>query len=162
MCALDWWYKLCNKDFSVLSMISVHAICYIAALDTCLVEQCPNWSRQQISNDKHTTHFGGTWPSGQRGALASWRSQVRIPAVAVNLTFPSDLQLIAWALIEFACLPCYPGNTLCSQRLEPPRRAGQALYKSPNLHYLFIFIFVYRSTTFSKQSKRWRKDKSSK
>jgi hypothetical protein len=30
-------------------------------------------------------HMGGaTWLSGQRGALASWRSQVRIPVVAVN------------------------------------------------------------------------------
>jgi hypothetical protein len=27
---------------------------------------------------------GGTWPSGQRGALASQSSQVQIPAVAVN------------------------------------------------------------------------------
>jgi hypothetical protein len=28
--------------------------------------------------------IGGTWPRGQRGALASRRSQVRIPVVAVN------------------------------------------------------------------------------
>jgi hypothetical protein len=37
----------------------------------------------------------GTWPSGQGGALASQRSQVRIPAVAVNLTFRFDLLLTA-------------------------------------------------------------------
>jgi hypothetical protein len=46
-----------------------------------------------------------------------------------QLTFRSDLLLTArggstWVLIEYACLPCYPGNTLCSQRLEPPGRAG--------------------------------------
>jgi hypothetical protein len=46
-----------------------------------------------------------------------------------ELTFRSYLLLTARggstrALIEFACLPCYPGNTLCSQRLEPPGRAG--------------------------------------
>jgi hypothetical protein len=29
-----------------------------------------------------------------------------------------------WALIEFACLLCYLINTICSQRLEPPGRAG--------------------------------------
>jgi hypothetical protein len=28
--------------------------------------------------------WGGTWPSGQRSALASWWSQVQILAVAVN------------------------------------------------------------------------------
>jgi hypothetical protein len=27
---------------------------------------------------------GGTWPSGQRGVLACWRSQVPAPAVAVT------------------------------------------------------------------------------
>jgi hypothetical protein len=46
-----------------------------------------------------------------------------------ELTFCSDLLLTArggstWALFEFACLPCYPGNTLCSQRVESPGRAG--------------------------------------
>jgi hypothetical protein len=30
---------------------------------------------------------GKTWPSGQRGALACQRSQVQIPAVAVNQHF---------------------------------------------------------------------------
>jgi hypothetical protein len=78
-----------------------------------------------------------------KGVPASRWSRVRIPAVAVN--FRSDLLFIArggstWALLdEFACLPCYPGNTLCSQRLEPPGRAGLALYKSPNV---FIFSMV--------------------
>jgi hypothetical protein len=51
------------------------------------------------------------------------------PSGGSDLTFRSDLLLTArggstWALIEFACLPCYPGITLCSQRLEPPERAG--------------------------------------
>jgi hypothetical protein len=47
-----------------------------------------------------------------------------------ELTFRSDLLLTArcerstWVLIDFACPPCYPGNTLFSQRLEPPGRAG--------------------------------------
>jgi hypothetical protein len=39
-----------------------------------------------------------------------------------------------WALIEFACLPCYAGNTLCSQRLE-------ALYKSPNLFFMYFLFY---------------------
>jgi hypothetical protein len=34
-----------------------------------------------------TTTMGGTWPSGQRGALACRRSQVRIPAMVVNHRF---------------------------------------------------------------------------
>jgi hypothetical protein len=51
------------------------------------------------------------------------------PSGGSEFTFHSYLLLTArggstWALIEFACLPCYPGNTLCSQRLEPPERAG--------------------------------------
>jgi hypothetical protein len=51
------------------------------------------------------------------------------PSGDSKFTFRSDLLLTArggstWALlVEFACLPCYPGNTLCSRRLEPPERA---------------------------------------
>jgi hypothetical protein len=57
-------------------------------------------------------------------------------------TFRSDLLLTpragsTRALIEFACLPCYPGNTLSSWRLEP-----QALYKSPRLFLFFFFIMI--------------------
>jgi hypothetical protein len=37
-----------------------------------------------ITTNANGANNGGTWPSGQRGALASQRSQVRIPAVAVN------------------------------------------------------------------------------
>jgi hypothetical protein len=51
------------------------------------------------------------------------------PSGGNELTFCSDLLLTArgvstWALIVVASLSCYRGNTLCSQRLEPPRRAG--------------------------------------
>jgi hypothetical protein len=51
------------------------------------------------------------------------------PSGGSELTFRSDLLLTArgsstWALNELACLLCYPGNTLCSQRLEPPGKAG--------------------------------------
>jgi hypothetical protein len=43
------------------------------------------------------------------------------PSGGSKLTLPSDLLLVArgssaGAFIEFACLLCYPGNTLCSQR----------------------------------------------
>jgi hypothetical protein len=65
------------------------------------------------------------------------------PSGGSELTLRSDLLLIArggsmWALVEFACLPCYPGNTLCSQRLEPPGRTGQTLYKSPFIYFLYL------------------------
>jgi hypothetical protein len=68
--------------------------------------------------------------------LAEWLERcASIPKIAGSnpsggskFTFRSDLLLTArggstWALLfEFACLPCYPGNPLCSQRLEPPER----------------------------------------
>jgi hypothetical protein len=52
------------------------------------------------------------------------------PSGGSELTFCSDLLLTARggctrALIEFACPPCYPGNTLCSQSLEPPGGLGR-------------------------------------
>jgi hypothetical protein len=68
--------------------------------------------------------------------LAEWSERcASIPKITGSnpsgseLTFRSDLLLTArggstGALIEFACLLCYSGNTLCSQRLESPGRAG--------------------------------------
>jgi hypothetical protein len=90
----------------------------------------------------YLSNWGGTWPSGQRGALASRRSQAQIPAVAVN-----QLSVLICCLLQevvvrersFSLPVCRVtrvipktvyynsklfGNTLCSQRLEPPRRAG--------------------------------------
>jgi hypothetical protein len=79
------------------------------------------------------------WGVGGRGEwdLAEWSERCAgIPMITGSnpsggneLTFRSHLLLTARnsstrALIEFACLLCYPGNTLCSQHLEPPRRAG--------------------------------------
>jgi hypothetical protein len=60
------------------------------------------------------------------------------PSGSSELTFRSDLLLTARggstrALIEFACLPCYPGNTLCSERLERPGRAGVGAIQIPKL-----------------------------
>jgi hypothetical protein len=43
-----------------------------------------NGSLVLFAHDKTSYSWGGTWPSGQRGALVSRRSQVRIPTVAVN------------------------------------------------------------------------------
>jgi hypothetical protein len=67
------------------------------------------------------------------------------PNSGSELTFRSDLLLTArggctWALIEFACLPCYPGNTLCSQRLEPGWVGATRIPK-------FIFFFLNLSLT---------------
>jgi hypothetical protein len=39
--------------------------------------------------------WGGTWPSGQGGALACQRSQVRAPAMAASGLICSDLLLTA-------------------------------------------------------------------
>jgi hypothetical protein len=73
--------------------------------------------------------------------LAEWLERcASIPNVTgLNLsggsesTFCSDWLLTArggrtWALIEFASLLCYPGNTLCSQWLEPPGRAKLIIF----------------------------------
>jgi hypothetical protein len=105
------------------------------------------------------TKYPHTWCSSwicdegvARGALASRRSQVRIPAVA-EFTFHSDLLSTArggsmWALlVEFACLLCYPGNTLCSERLEPPGKAGIDAIKIPKILY-FLFSFKIRISWF--------------
>jgi hypothetical protein len=51
------------------------------------------------------------------------------PSSGSESTFRSDLLLIVrcssmWAPVVVACLLCYVGNTLCSQRLEPRGRAG--------------------------------------
>jgi hypothetical protein len=67
------------------------------------------------------------------------------PSSGSEFTFRSDLVLTArggstWALlVEFACLPCYPGNTLCFQRLEPPGRVGIGALQNPKF-ILFYFI----------------------
>jgi hypothetical protein len=71
------------------------------------------------------------------GDLAEWSERCASiskitgsnPSGGSELTFRSDLLLTArggstLALIEFACLLCYSDNTLCSQRLELPVRAG--------------------------------------
>jgi hypothetical protein len=70
------------------------------------------------------------------------------PSGGSEFTFRSDLLLTArggstWALlVEFACLPCYPGNTLCSQHLEPPGRAGISAIQIPQFFFYFYFYFL--------------------
>jgi hypothetical protein len=70
------------------------------------------------------------------------------PSGDSEFTFRFDLLLTAKGgctcafLVEFACLPCYPGNTLCSQRLEPPGRAGIGAIQIPK----FMFLFFYFSS----------------
>jgi hypothetical protein len=66
------------------------------------------------------------------------------PSGGSEFTFRSDLLLTArggctWALlVEFAYLPCYPGNTLCSQRQEPPGRDGIGAIQTPYLFFICI------------------------
>jgi hypothetical protein len=81
------------------------------------------------------------------------------PSSGCELTFRSDLLLTARggstrALIECACMLCYPGNTLCFQRLGPPGRTRNPefifllciyLYKSPNL-FIFIVSMIKEAT----------------
>jgi hypothetical protein len=72
------------------------------------------------------------------------------PSGGSEFTFRSDLLLIArggctWALlVECACLPCYPGNTLCSQRLEPPGRSGIGAIQIPNFFFKFCIMVKLR------------------
>jgi hypothetical protein len=67
--------------------------------------------------------LSGTRPSGQRGELACRRSQVRIPAVAVSrLREVAVRERPLWSAV-------LPGHHTRSQRLEPPSRVGEALYK---------------------------------
>jgi hypothetical protein len=69
------------------------------------------------------------------------------PSGGSEFTFRSDLLLTARGgctcalLVEFACLPCYPGNTLCSQRREPPGRAGIGAIQIPNFFYFYLQKF---------------------
>jgi hypothetical protein len=69
------------------------------------------------------------------------------PSGGSEFTFRSDLLLTARGgskralLVEFVCLPCYTGNTLCSQRLELPGRAGIGAIQIPKF-FIFIFIFL--------------------
>jgi hypothetical protein len=60
------------------------------------------------------------------------------PSGGSELTFRSDLLLTARVLIEFACLPCNPGNTL----LSAPR-AAQKGWVGPIQIPKFIFLFYY-------------------
>jgi hypothetical protein len=91
-------------------------------------------SRQETESSikAYLVCVGWTWPSGQRLLCASIpRITGSNPSGSSKLTFRSDLLFTArggstWALIEFACLLCYSGNTLCSQCLEPPGRVGKA------------------------------------
>jgi hypothetical protein len=103
------------------------------------VKQLPRGS--EISGRLRQIYYflwGGSWPSGQRGALASRRSQTRIPAVAVNLL---SVLICCWPLIEFACLLCYPDNTLCSQRLELPEGLGRHC-TNPQIYLFYFFFFI--------------------
>jgi hypothetical protein len=62
------------------------------------------------------------------------------PSGGCEFTFRSDLLLTARGgctsalLVEFVCLPCYLGNTLCSQRLELPGRAGIGAIQIPKFY----------------------------
>jgi hypothetical protein len=70
------------------------------------------------------------------------------PSGGSEFTCRSDVLLTARGgcmralLVEFACLPCYPGNTLCSQRLEPPERAGIGAIQIPR----FFFVIIIHPT----------------
>jgi hypothetical protein len=68
------------------------------------------------------------------------------PSGGSEFTFRSGLLLTArggctWALIELACLACYPGKTLCSQCLEA---CGIQI---PKFIYLFIYLFCVLTPT---------------
>jgi hypothetical protein len=63
------------------------------------------------------------------------------PSGGSKSTFRSDLLLTArggstWALIEFACLPCYPGNTL----LSAPRAARKGWVGTKQIPPFFFFL----------------------
>jgi hypothetical protein len=70
------------------------------------------------------------------------------PSGGSEFIFRSDLLLTARGgctralLVEFACLPCYPGKTLWSQRLEPPGRAGIGAIQIPKCIFIFLFIDI--------------------
>jgi hypothetical protein len=88
------------------------------------------------------------------GVLVEWSERcASIPKIAGSnpsgvseLTFRSELLLTAIggstrALIDFTCLPCYQGNTLCSQRLEPPGRAGNMRrYGNPQIYFVYFIL----------------------
>jgi hypothetical protein len=117
---LRWAVSLLSHTF--------HSLCFVVifscvGLFFCALVQWNLWV--WISS---LQNGGGTWPSGQRGALASWRSQ-RIPAVAVNLL---SVLICCWLreVVVHECSMSLPVccvtrvTTLCSQHLEPPERAG--------------------------------------
>jgi hypothetical protein len=106
---------------------------------------CSRISELCFTEKKTTTHTWSTvhplWVNcthayKYRSAGRVVRQSVGMPKVAglnpsggSEFTFCSDLQLTArssstWAPIVVACQLCYPGNTHCFQRLQPPSRAG--------------------------------------
>jgi hypothetical protein len=48
-----------------------------------------------------------------------------------------------WALIEFACLLCYPANTLCSQRLKRRLVGAIQIPKFNVCFYFYLFIYFF-------------------
>jgi hypothetical protein len=64
-------------------------------------------------------------------------------------TFYSDLLLTA---IDVTCLLFYLGNTLCSQRLEPPELDMR--YTNPPKNFFHMYTGVWIS--FSRHSPNWR------
>jgi hypothetical protein len=109
---LNWWDKACMQHLLLLSLfdfvlVSLLFTLLLSLLFDLVLDLAEWWERcASILKITSSNLNGGS-----------------------ELTFHSDLLLTArgsstWALIEFACLLCYPGNTLCSQRLESPGRAG--------------------------------------
>jgi hypothetical protein len=73
------------------------------------------------------------------------------PISGSELTFRSDMLLTArggctWALVEFACMPCYPGNTLLSAPRVNRRGLVGAIQIPKLLLLLFFFFFKSLST----------------
>jgi hypothetical protein len=122
------------------------------SLQTCCVAQGIHGTAttKTAGTDKQKVSQGVNWGWD----LAEWSERCASilkmtgsnPSGGSEFTLRSDLLLTArggstWALlIEFACLPRYPGNTLCSQRLEPPGRAGISTTQIPKFIYSFIYF----------------------
>jgi hypothetical protein len=77
------------------------------------------------------------------------------PSGGSELTLRSDLLLIVlltardrslWQVI--ACLLCYPGNTLCSQRLEPLKKDWVVAIKPSPPHPLFFVSLPKQNNKF--------------
>jgi hypothetical protein len=124
---LQYWRMLCKGDNGVLCerahshthTSKCRQLCFfILKYKMCIAEQVFSESKAYWHLVKRSERFtsmpkvAGLNPSG-----------------GSDFAFRSDLLLTVrgsstWALIMDACLLCYPGNTLYSQRLEPPKRAG--------------------------------------